>query len=289
MVQNNENIVHAGRPSRTALHVATLRAAHQLLDEPIVFEDPLAMKILDPDTRSKLLDDPFQYNDPLSRGERASLIVRSKFAEDEVAQAVAAGVRQYVVLGAGFDTFAYRNPYEATGLRVFEVDHPTTQRSKKKCLEQAGIPTPGNLVFAPVDFEHEALIECLSAVGFRAELPACVSWLGVTVYLSEDAIFRLLSVVARLSRGSSVFFDYHVPENMLDSVQQAVVEVMKQKVAAFGEPWITTFEPTLLREQCLALGFREAENCEPNELNKRYLFRRKDGLRSGGRILVART
>lgn len=289
MTSIDNNIVHAGRPSRTALHVATLRAAHQILDEPIVFDDPLAMKLLDPDTRSRLLDDPFQYNDPLSRGERASLVVRSKFAEDEVSRAVAAGVRQYVVLGAGLDTFAYRNPYEAMGLRVYEVDHPATQRSKKKCLEQAGIPAPGNLIFVPVDFEQEALMECLCAVGFREEQPACISWMGVTVYLSEEAIFRLLSVVAHLPRGSSVFFDYHVPKIMLDSVQQAIVEVMKQKVAAFGEPWITTFEPTSLREQCLALGFREAENYDSNELNKRYLFRRKDGLRSGGRILVART
>lgn len=285
----SDNIVHAGKPSRTALHVATLRAAHQLLDEPIVFEDPLAMTILDPDTRLRLLDDPFQYNDPLSRGERGSLVARSKFAEDEIARAAAVGIRQYVVLGAGLDTFAYRNPHETAGLRIFEVDHPATQRWKQERLMRADIPTPDNLVFAPVDFERGTLMESLKAAGFRADLPACFSWLGVTVYLSDEAIFRLLSFVALLPKGSSIFFDYHVPDNMLNSVQQAVVEVMRQKVASLGEPWIATFEPTSLRDRCLALGFGEAENYDSDELNKRYLYRRKDGLRSGGSILVART
>ena len=124
-------------------------------------------------------------------------------------------------------------------------------------------------------------MECLSAAGFRAELPVCVSWLGVTVYLSEEAIFRLLSVVAHLPRGSSIFFDYHVPENMLDSVQQAVVEVMKQKVASFGEPWITTFEPTLLREQCLALGFREVESCDFERIEQTVSFSPKEWAKVG--------
>jgi len=132
MTITHENIVQSGEPSRTAWRVAMLRAAHQLLDEPIVLEDPMALQILGSEAERELREDPFLYNDPMARGLRAALVVRSRFAEDELARAVAAGVRQYVVLGAGLDTFAYRNPHAVAGLRVFEVDHPSTQQWKRQ-------------------------------------------------------------------------------------------------------------------------------------------------------------
>jgi methyltransferase (TIGR00027 family) len=166
------NRVRAGEPSRTAFNVALLRAAHQLLDEPIVLDDPVALSIIGPDAEAAMRADPFQYNDPIARGLRAALVVRSRFAEEELARAVAMGVRQYVVLGAGFDTFAYRNPDAA--LQVYEVDHPSTQQWKRQMLEQAGIPVPGNLTFAPVDFEQSSLAQGLDEAGFRSDRPACL-------------------------------------------------------------------------------------------------------------------
>jgi methyltransferase (TIGR00027 family) len=284
----HENIVRTGKPSRTAWRVATLRAAHQLLDEPLVLSDPIALPILGPHAEAELREDPFVYNDPTSRGLRAAVVVRSRFAEDELARAVATGVRQYVVLGAGLDTFAYRNPHKAGGLRVFEVDHLSTQQWKRDCLKDAGIPIPEDLIFAPVDFEHGTLAQGLAEAGFRTDLPACFSWLGVTMYLTEAAILELLRFVASLPKLSSIIFDYRVPASMLDPVQQAVGELMAQRAAAVGEPWVSAFDPVLLRQQVLELGFSEAETWEPDELNRCYLHRRKDGLRSGGRIMCAR-
>ncbi|GLQ96004.1 class I SAM-dependent methyltransferase [Dyella mobilis] len=288
MTVTSENIVRSGEPSRTAWRVAALRAAHQLLDEPIVLDDPVALPILGREREAAMREDPFEYNDPLSRGLRAALVVRSRVAEDELAHAVSAGVRQYVVLGAGLDTFAYRNPHSAIGLRVFEVDHPSTQQWKRRCLDAAGIALPENLTFAPVDFERETLARGLSDAGFRADLPACVSWLGVTMYLTEDAIMRTLAFVAKLPRGSSICFDYRLHESLLNPIERVVGEMMGQRAAAIGEPWICAFHPQVLQRQLLALGFSEAETLEPDVLNRRYLFRRKDGLRSGGRVMCAR-
>lgn len=284
----HENIVRTGKPSRTAWRVAMLRAAHQLLDEPIVLNDPIALPILGPQAEAELREDPFLYNDPASRGLRAAVVVRSRFAEDELARAVATGVQQYVVLGAGLDTFAYRNPHKAAGLRVFEVDHLSTQQWKRSCLKDAGIPLPEDLSFAPVDFEHGTLAQGLTEAGFRTDLPACFSWLGVTMYLTEAAILESLGFVASLPKLSSISFDYRVPPSMLDSIQQAIGELMAQRAAEVGEPWISAFEPILLRQQVLKLGFSEAETCEPDALNRRYLYRRKDGLRTGGRVMCAR-
>jgi methyltransferase (TIGR00027 family) len=120
------NIVRQGQPSRSALSVATLRAAHQLLDEPLVFADPLALPLLGASSEAALKNDPYALNDPLSRGMRGTLVARSRFVEDELARCVAAGVRQYLIVGAGLDTLAYRNPHDDASLRVFEVDHPST-------------------------------------------------------------------------------------------------------------------------------------------------------------------
>jgi methyltransferase (TIGR00027 family) len=282
------NIVHEGKPSRSALGVATLRAAHQLLDEPIVLADPVALPILGAKAAAELRDDPFVFNDHLVRGLRAQLVVRSRFAEDELARVVAAGVRQYVLLGAGLDTFAYRNPHE--GLRVFEIDHPSTQQWKRQLLEEAGISLPDGLTFAPIDFEHRSLAQGLAEAGFRLDQPACFAWLGVTMYLTPAAILEVLGFVAGLPKGSSITFDYRIPLSRLNPIERAAAEMLGQRVATLGEPWLSAFEPAWLRAQVLGLGFGEAEDCGGDELNGRYLARRKDGLRMGGasRLMCAR-
>jgi methyltransferase (TIGR00027 family) len=288
MTLTPENIIRTGEPSRTALRVAMQRAAHQLLDEPIVLEDPTALPILGAETEAAMREDPYQYNEPMMRGLRASLVVRSRVAEDELARAVEQGIRQYVVLGAGLDTFAYRNPHKATGLRVFEVDHPSTQQWKRRCLSDAGISVPDNLVFAPVDFEHATLAQGLAEAGFHSEQPTCFSWLGVTMYLTEAAIMGTLGFVASLPQGSSICFDYRVAASMLNPIERVIGEVMAQRAAAVGEPWVSAFDPAQLQKQLLQLGFREAENLDPEVLNRRYLYRRKDGLRTNSRMMCAR-
>lgn len=285
------NIVRHGEPSRSAQWVASLRAVHQLLDEPIVLSDPIALPLLGPRTEAALRADPFALNDPLPRGLRAAMVARSRFVEDELALAVAEGVGQYVVLGAGLDTFAYRNPYPDAVVRVFEVDHAGTQRWKQQLLAEAGIPIPPSLSFVPLDFERDALGAALAQAGFRADRPACVSWLGVTMYLTAGAVMQTLRTIAGFAAGSRVCFDYRVPASMLDPIERAIVEAVEKRAAAAGEPWLSAFEPAQLQRQLLDAGFASADSATPDDLNARYFARRKDGLRTGGatRIMCART
>ncbi|MGE5190665.1 MAG: class I SAM-dependent methyltransferase [Gemmatimonadota bacterium] len=153
-----------GGPSATALRVAMRRAAHQVLDDPRVFDDPLALRIVGAEDVPEPRPDPaWAERSSPARGLRAFLAARCRYAEDELRVAVGRGTRQYVVLGAGLDTFACRNPYPADVLRVFEVDHPATQSWKRARLEDAGIAIPGTLTFAPVDLERVTLEEGLRA------------------------------------------------------------------------------------------------------------------------------
>ena len=177
-------------PSQTALGAAMQRAAHQLLERPLVFEDPLALPILGLERVRWITANLERLRHPWATSLRASLVVRSRVAEDTLADAVASGTRQMVILGAGLDTFGYRNPHPR--LRVFEVDHPATQTWKRERLAAQGIAVPRSLAFVPVDFETRSLEARLDAAGLRTEAPAFFSWLGVTMYLSREAIARTL-------------------------------------------------------------------------------------------------
>lgn len=280
------NIVRQGQPSRSALSVASLRAVHQLLDEPLVLPDPIALPLLGAATEAALRGDPFALNDPLSRGLRGALVARSRFVEDELSSCVAAGVRQYLVMGAGLDTFACRNPYRDEGLRVFEVDHPGTQRWKQQLLAEAGIGVPASLTFVPADFERDDLGSALRKAGFHAEQATCVSWMGVTMYLTADAVAATLRMVAGFAAGSRLCFDYRVPVAMLNPVERVINDVIEQRVTALGEPWLSTFDPAQLQRQLLELGFSTAQDATPEILNARYFARRKDGLRTGGGVHI---
>ena len=277
----NDNIVHTGQPSRTALRVAMLRAAHQVLDEPVVFDDPVAMRILGANAAA-IEQDAFQFNDPFSRGLRAALVARSRFAEERLAQAVDAGVRQFVVLGAGLDTFALRNPFAGQGLRVFEVDHPSTQQWKRALMQEVSIDVPEALTFAAVDFERQTLAEGLRKAGFDASQPAFFSWLGVVMYLTQEAVFDTLRFVASLPKGTGIAFDYSLASSLLDPMQRMIREHVRQRVEAQGEPWRSEFVPDDLHAEMARIGFLEIEDWGPAEINARYFAARKDGLQTGG-------
>ena len=197
------------RPSRTALRVALRRAAHQLYDvRPLVFEDPIAVAILGPHANEIERTpgrDPLHKARPYSIGLRAFLVARSRYAEDLLAQAVQCGVTQYVLLGAGLDTFAHRNPYPS--LQVFEVDHPATQQWKRELLDAGSLPTPANLAYAPVDFEHQSLPEQLKAARFDSSTPTFFSWLGVVPYITLDAFRATIRFIAAQPHGSGIVFE----------------------------------------------------------------------------------
>ena len=275
-----------GRPSATAQRVAVRRAAHQLVDSPRVFDDPLAVPIIGETAKAELRrslgDERAVWNQAL----RAFVVARSRYAEDGLAEAHAGGVRQYVVLGAGLDTFGCRNPWP--DLRAFEVDHPSTQAWKRRRITLAGIAPPPTLAFAPVDFETRSLDAGLSAAGFDFGRPAFVSWLGVIMYLTEAAAFETLRLVARLPAGSGIVFDFSVPPGQMSLVSRMALQAMAKRVAAMGEPFRSAYDPADLERRLLDAGFSQAETLGSDELNRRYFEGRRDGLRLRGPGRLAR-
>jgi methyltransferase (TIGR00027 family) len=270
------------QPSRTAQRVALRRAAHQLLDLPRVFEDPLAIAIAGHDTAA-------EHGSSFSRALRAFIAARSRYAEDQLARAVQRGVRQYVVLGAGLDTFAYRNPLRSTGLFVFEVDHPATQAWKRARLCEANIAIPDQMTFAAVNFETQSLDVRLQEAGFRRTASAFFSWLGVTPYLSRPAFDATIQFIAGLPSGSGVAFDFAIERSLLSPVQQLALDALADRVARAGEPFQLFFDPAALVRDLARLGFGGIEDLAGDQINARYFAGRSDGLAvtGGGHLLSA--
>jgi methyltransferase (TIGR00027 family) len=204
------------------------------------------------------------------------MAARSRFTEDQLAHAVEQGVRQYVVLGAGLDTFAYRNPFPA--LRVFEVDFPATQQWKRFMLDQASIPIPSNLTFVPLDFEHKALTAGLIEAGFDATRPAFFGWLGVVPYLTLEAFRATLAAVANLPGGTGLCFDYAFRPDTLTGRRREVFDLLSARVAAAGEPFRLFFSPEEMESELLAAGFARVEHCDSGRLNHLYFDGRVDRL-----------
>jgi len=274
------------KPSATAWRVALGRAAHQFFDTPKIFDDPLALRIVGAYSQGRTPETFFHERYPRTRRStfvRALVVVRSRLAEDELAAAAGRGVRQYVVLGAGLDTFAYRNPH--AGLQVFEVDHPATQAWKRQRLRDAGIALPPSLSFAPVDFERDTLANGLRAAGFDETQPALFSWLGVVVYLTRETIFSTLSYVAARPLGTEVVFDCGEPIHSYPVDKRAAKLERAARVAAMGEPWLTRFEPAVLAGELRELGFDDVEDLGPGEIARRFFGSRGEG--PGGHIIRA--
>ncbi len=188
------------------------------------------------------------------------------------------------------DTFAYRNPYPEATLHVYEVDHPTTQGWKRALLQEAGIAPPADLTFVPIDFERGSLEEGLRDAGHDHGAPSLFSWLGVTEYLTADAVMASLRFIASAPEASGIVFDYMVSPSLLNSAQRARFEALAQRVASAGEPWQTFFDPGLLKGDLRALGFRYVEDNGQEEINERYFKDRGDSLRVGSlsRLMIAR-
>lgn len=242
-------------PSRTAWSAANHRAAHQIAEHGRIFTDPLAVPILG--------GEPVIEDAPARRGMRLFIAARTAFAETKLAEAYARGTRDLVVLGAGLDTFAYRNPYP--DLRVYEVDHPDTQAWKRERLSSAAIQVPGSLTYVPVDFEVDALREKL-AVGERAFF----LWLGVVPYLTRAGFDETLAYVQSVPK-SEVVFDYPMPPESLPPERRAAFEQRAARVAGIGEPWQTYFRPDELH--ALLHGFADIDDLGPAQLGERYFHR----------------
>jgi methyltransferase (TIGR00027 family) len=259
--------MHERQPSRTALGAAGYRAAHQLLEGGKVFSDPLARTILG--DRADAIIAALSAN-PAQKGMRFFMAARSRFAEDCLGAAVSRGVRQAVVLGAGLDTFALRNPYSDLGLRVFEVDHPATQAWKRKRLSEVGLALPASLTFAAIDFESDDLGHGLRDAGFDPERPAFFIWLGVVPYLGRDAIAATLRYIASVP-DAEVVFDYGEPlENYLRE-RRAEIAALAAYAAEIGEPWLSHFDPDEIAQELRRYGFGNLEDLGASKMAIRYL------------------
>jgi methyltransferase (TIGR00027 family) len=213
----------------------------------------------------------------VARDFRLYMSVRSRYAEDRLAQRVAVGVNQYVILGAGLDTFAYRNPF--SDLRVFEVDYPATQLWKHELLAEAGIDIPAKLTFIPLDLEHKSLAESLLEAGFNPAEPAFFGWLGVVPYLTLDAFRATLATIGRLPEGTAVSFDYAFPPETLSPKRRRVFDTLSKRVAAAGEPLQLFFTPEDLEKEVHAAGFSRIEQFDTDRMNETYFKDRADGLK----------
>ena len=207
------------------------------------------------------------------------MVVRSRLADDVWAEAIDNGIDQHVILGAGLDTTAYRRP-DVSG-SVFEVDLPATQQWKQARLREAGIAAPASLRYVPVDFERVSLAEGLAHAGFDASAPAVFTWLGVTMYLDEASVFETLRFIAGCAKGSAVLFEYAMPLSSLPPMIRIGMEQLVAQLAERGEPWKSFFEPDDLAARLTTLGFGSCRNWSPDELNRRYLANRQDGLSIG--------
>ncbi len=286
-------------PSRTAWGAARHRAVHQLVERGAIFADPLAVPILGGDLGAGS-DDALHFDGddtPGSQMMRFFIVARSAYAEARLAEAVAErGVSQLVVLGAGFDTFAYRNPF-GDRLAVFEVDHPATQAWKQERLAAMDITPSQWPTFAGVDFERESFAERLLECGFEPAKRTFVFWIGVSVYLTAEAIDATLSAVAAWPGGGEIVFDYAEPAHdaMSERGKQAR-EALTTKLAAAGEPMIGWLEPEPLHARLRELGYAEIDDLAGLDLAERFLgpeiataARQAGGGRGGGHVLFART
>jgi len=255
------------------------------MDQPPVLDDPIAIRLIGPE----FARDMERAQHKVARDFRAFMAVRSRFVEDQLAAAVALGVTQYVVLGAGLDTFAWRNPFPA--LRVFEVDFPATQEWKRGLLDHADLAQPANLTFVPLDFEHKTLAAGLFEAGFDAGRPAFFGWLGVVPYLTREAFRATLSDMARMPSGTGVGFDYALSAEVLTPIRRLALEALAERVASAGEPFKLLFAPDDLERELRDAGFTRISQLDSKQLNTLYFAGRADGLRLSdvdlGRLVTA--
>jgi methyltransferase (TIGR00027 family) len=250
------------------------RAAHQVLDAPPVFADPLACRILGGDVQTAV---EFAINTPSLR---AYLSARSRLAEDTIDEAVEGGVRQLVILGAGLDTFAYRNPYP--DLQVFEVDLHAAQQFKRERLGLSQISIPPNVTFVPVDFEDDGWATELERAGLDRRRSAVYSCLGVTPYLTRVAFNRVVDFIALFPRGTALVFDYALLAAHLSGEGRSAHERMLGRITAAGEPYRLFFESEEVSGYLQSCGFDRIEDLDADELDRLYFADRTDGLRIGG-------
>lgn len=278
-------------PDSTAVRVALWRAVHVLVDPPPhVFEDEVGLRLAAPDPGWRERGDMHpQGTAPF----RASIVARARFIEDVVVEQAGRGVGQYVILGAGLDTFAQRRPEVASRLRVFEIDQPGTQAWKRQRLIELGFGVPAWLHFVPVDFEAgQSWRQRLAAEGFDAAQPAVLASTGVSMYLTREANATTLRQIATLAPGSTLIMSFLLPLEMADPAARAGLERAVEGARKSGTPFISFFAPADMLDLAREAGFKQVRHVSAADLAQRYFAGRSDGLRppnNSEELLVATT
>lgn len=253
------------RGSSTAVSVAMLRAVHQLIDpgNKLLTDEPI-LKFLPPELMNNVLEHPEQYNSQSARSLRSHVLIRSRYAEDCLREACLLGIRQYIMLGTGLDTFAYRQPDWANQLRIFELDHPASQKDKQFLLSQATISIPDNLTFIPIDLEKDNLATSLKNTGFDFKQPAFISCLGVMPYLRPSTNDKIFQFAASLLPSSELVFTFSQRD------PPGIAHELAEKAAAKGEPWLTRVDLPELERTLVEFGFSDLKFLSPREIKQRY-------------------
>jgi methyltransferase (TIGR00027 family) len=269
--------------SRTALATAFLRAAHQILDaQPPIFNDPVALVLLGPNAEKWILKTVDRFMTPEAKALRSHVVLRSRYVEDRLKSSIERGVSQYINVGAGFDTFAIRQPAWAEHLKIIEIDHPDTQHLKRTKISGAGIPVPGNVVFADINFENESLEEGLIRNGVQSDEPTFFSWLGVTMYLTEPAIDSTLKCMAKYPRGSEAVITFRQEPSAQSSTSSQLADL----VSKLGEPFVSYFTPEKFKGKLLEAGFAKVEFLTSG-LSAKYFHGGENALPNPKRISIA--
>lgn len=278
-------------PDTTAVRVALWRALHVLADPPPhVLEDEIGLRLAAPDAgwRERPDMEP-RWTSPF----RASIVARARFIEDLVEEQIGRGVTQYVILGAGLDTFAQRRPEIASHLQIFEVDQPGPQAWKRQRLIDLGFGIPNWLHLVPVDFEAgESWWDRLTTAGFDASRPAVVVSTGVSMYLTRDANLAAMRQVAALAQGSTLAMSFLLPVELADPEVRPGLEMAAKGARASGTPFISFFTPEEMLALAREAGFKQARHVSAAALAERYFADRTDGLRppnNAEELLIATT
>jgi methyltransferase (TIGR00027 family) len=276
-------------PSRTAVVTAVARALYLEEPEPVIFEDDLALGLAGEQGRAIAE----RLRTELPRWQVLAfcrwMCVRSRFTEDFVQRAINRGVEQYVILGAGLDSFAYRRGDLMDRLRVFEVDHPASQSWKQDRLRDLGIEVTDNLVFAPVDFERQTLRGGLVGAGFDLARTAVFSWIGVTMYLTFDAIEATLATISECRSGSQVALSYNQPHGVLDDVSLQVTRTFQAIATELGEPFVSLFVPDEIEGLLRHHGFDDIVHFGPQEARAAWFNGAVDVAIAGAQRLIGAT
>ena len=261
--------------SGTALGVCFIRAVHQMIDEkPHILEDPISPLLLDQEAISKIETHPEVQRSLQARALRSHVVLRSRYAEDRLFVAFKAGVTQFVSLGAGYDTFCFRQPDWAHSLKIVEADHPATQSAKKKLLQEKGIESPENVEFVPLDLEREGVRDALSRSKLDFSLPTFVSCLGVLAYLTSETVQRVFQSIAGMPIGSRLVLAFAPKKTPSESDPEN--PSASQRAAEHGEPWLTRFEGEELKKELLESGFSKVSFLAPDEAKAQYYVGRQD-------------